>query len=71
MSKNSPRSPIHDVNDTVSMSECTGLMPAALDEGGTNLGELLAVHPPEAPTGARPRSGRLGAKNAAVKSLKL
>ncbi len=65
MPRKAPNTPLHGVNETVSMNECTGMMPAALDAGGTNLGELLAVHPPEAPT------GKMSAKKAAIKSLKL
>ncbi len=68
MPKNRQTTPLHDVNETVSMNECTGLMPAGLGDqgGGTALGELYSVHPPEAPTDKRSR-----AKKAAVKSLKL
>ncbi len=67
MSKNMRKSPIHDVNETVSMNECTGLMPAGLGDqgGGTALGELYSVHPPEAPT------AKARAKRAAIKGLKL
>lgn len=41
--------PIYDISETVSSSECTGLMPAGIDSDGQAeaYGELYAIHPPK------------------------